>query len=178
MSTTLIAFLFALLALTSAARADEYANRARAAQEQAASRHRAEVAARSYQINLFEINKLNNFVAQHGGLVEEGSCNVRVSTCREGDESPCPFRRDAAVAFSSLNPAADYYIGSCTLNLRDGLACRVYESFAWGTTNSTWAADCYDTNGQSRQIALGAGFGSTGNKAAGARKVIRKKRGK
>lgn len=162
---TILLLASALLPL--AGHADEYDNRARAAAEEAQAERRATVVARSYQIQSFAINKLNRFVSQHGGLVEDGTCNVRVPACRGEDQVLCQWREDATVAFSALNPSALYWISTCSLNLRDGLACRVYESYNWGKgVSSTWYASCYDADRQQREFNLGAGIGMPGKAAA------------
>ncbi|RYZ96974.1 MAG: hypothetical protein EOP11_22665 [Proteobacteria bacterium] len=165
MPKALSAFLIALSLLASPAHADEYENRARAVQAEAAANQRAAYIQRSYQIRVFEVNKLNRFVAQHGGLVEDGSCSVRVAACR--GEIPCHSREDATIAFSQLNYEQDYDIRTCSVNLRDGLACRVYENYFDKNfnVNATWEASCLDANGNARNLSLGAGFGNTGGAA-------------
>lgn len=120
----------------------------------------ADSRASSYQSNARRLQGFQRFIAEHGGLVEDGNCRVSLRNFVEENrpyEDDRGWRestswRSETLPYSSVSAAGEYSLRSCRLNLRDGLACDLSLTNESGSEGPSRQADCYDANGSYKAV--------------------------
>lgn len=131
---------FILLILPLTTFADSYDDRAQIAAARANAVKLADCTARLQGSMAIEYRRIHGFVRDHGGLRQDGICQV-TSISQDPNAWPVCGYNFEKVSYSQLSPRFPGFINSCRLYLADNLDCNVR------VDHDGYSAHCLDVYG-------------------------------